>query len=104
MLDKGVIGYVRTYFKSKNVTPYDEYIKVEQKELASELECFDKKTLRDWLENRKIPLAIRPTTLLNSLVEGSLIEVVDWDLIVASVKKWYVKRYYQKSTEKDLST
>jgi hypothetical protein len=48
---------------------------------------------------KKIPVAVRPTTLLNTLYEAGDLDKVEAQLITASLKKWYVKRYYEKSLE-----
>lgn len=102
MLEKGVIGYIREYFKRKGVSTYDKFRDaVEARESASSLENLNRSKIRFMLKN-EIPVAARPVTLLNTLNEQGSLELVEPRLIVASVKKWYVKRYYQKSIERNL--
>jgi hypothetical protein len=50
--------------------------------------------------NQNIPLALRPTTILNTLNDNDYLEKIDSKLITSSFKKWYVRRYYNKSIEK----
>jgi hypothetical protein len=99
MLNKGVIGYIKHYFKEKKITPYDEFVNVEKEELGASFEKFDRDRIRYMLRHN-VAVAVRPITLLNALDEGKQIEIIDPRLVVASVKKWYVKRYYQKSIER----
>ena len=48
---------------------------------------------------KEIPVAVRPTTLLNALYESGDIDKIDSRLVISSLKKWYVRRYYEKTLE-----
>jgi len=100
MLDKGIIGYVKNYFKGNGISTYEEFVKVvEKREFDSDHEKIDRERIRFMLR-KEIPAAVRPTTLLNALYGSGDIDMIDSRLITASFKKWYVKRYYEKSLEK----
>lgn len=100
MLNKGVIGHISHYFKELKITTYQDFLDtVEKREFESKIGKMDRKRIGFMLKN-EIPVAVRPVTLLNTLCESGDIECVDSRLIVSSLKKWYVKRYYEKSREK----
>lgn len=100
MLDKGVLGSVKSFFKQKGISTYDEFVSiVEKREFSSEIGKMDRKRIVFMLKTG-IPVAIRPVTLLNDLWESGDIERVESRIITDSFKKWYVRRYYQKSIEK----
>jgi hypothetical protein len=100
MLQKGVIGYIKNYFKKKMVTTYDDFLNIiEKREFNSSIEKIDRKKIQFML-HEGIPVAVRPTTLLNALYESGDLDKVEMRLIMASFKKWYVRRYYEKICEK----
>lgn len=99
MLDKGIIGHVTHFFKERKITPYDEFVNVvEKRELQTDLEKIGREKIRFML-NKGIPVAARPVSLLNALNDTGDIDTIEPRLITASLKKWYVKRYYQKGIE-----
>ena len=99
MIKRGVIKYVKDYFRKKGVITYSAFVNVvEKREYDSGFEKLDRAKMRFMLK-RGIPVAARPIALLNALNEKDTLEKIDPRLVVASVKKWYVKRYYQKSIE-----
>jgi len=99
MIDKRVVEYIEKYFEGKNISPYSKFVnEVEKREFREDVEKVDREKIGNLIRNR-IPVAARPTTLLNALYESDDIDKTDSRLIVSSVKKWYVKRYYQKSIE-----
>ncbi len=99
MLDKGAIGFITTFLKKYGITPYDEFFaNVEKREYSSKTERIDRDRLLYMLKNN-IPTAVRPVILLNTLCEANNIEHIDSRLVASSLKKWYVKRYYDKCQE-----
>jgi|WetSurMetagenome_2_1015567.scaffolds.fasta_scaffold67510_3 hypothetical protein len=99
LLGKGAIGYITAFFKKYRVTPYDEFLEnVETREYASKTERIDRDRILYMLKNN-IPTAVRPVILLNTLCETDNIENIDSRLVASSLKKWYVKRYYEKCQE-----
>lgn len=98
MFSKNVINYVNNYFESKEVTTYKDFLDVEARESKGSVDKLDRRKIRAFLRTR-IPAAARPTTLLNVISETAELKEVKSSLIVSSMKKWYVKRYYQKSRE-----
>jgi len=103
MIDKGVIKYVENYFKDKNITPYSQFVNViEKREINQSPDKINRDKIKIMIR-KGIPVAVRPTTLLNTLYESKQIDQVETSLIIASFKKWYVKRYYEKSVEKTMA-
>jgi hypothetical protein len=99
MLGKGAIGFITQFLRKNNVTPCDEFLlNVEKRERLTKTERMDRDRILYLLKNN-IPAAVRPIILLNTLCESDNIEKVESRLVIASMKKWYVKRYYEKCQE-----
>ena len=75
LLDKGVLGHIKKFFRDNNITTYEDFLDVEQKEFGDSIEKFDKRKI-DFMIDNEIPLAIRPTTILNILYETGKIDSV----------------------------
>jgi len=107
MISTGAIDFIRNYFKGKDITEYSEFVKkVEIREFGASKETISKSRLFYMLSNG-IPAAVRPTTLLNTLCENNVFEISSKEdakrfskLITSSIKKWYVRRYYEKKAAK----
>lgn len=106
LLNKGMVEFIKEFFDRHGVRMYLSFLSFWKKEEVmsySEIDNMDQAKIMFCLKNN-MPVAVRPTILLNILVDHrkELTEFKD-DTVVASIKKWYVKRYYQKAAEKNSS-
>jgi hypothetical protein len=100
LLEKGLVQYIKEFFDRYNIRMYPQFLQFWTSEEAAKLDIdgMDEPKIRFCLK-RNIPIAIRPTILLTTLMKYKKEFEVKNETVVASMKKWYVKRYYQKALE-----
>lgn len=98
LLQSGLVGYVSDFFEQKDVKIYNVFNKYwTEKEVNSAVDKIDLDMLLFCL-GENIPMAVRPSILLNTVIDYEK-ELVNLHpkTVTGSIKKWYVSHYYRKS-------
>lgn len=99
LLNGGMIQFIKETFDHYGVQTYPSFYSFWRDTEAKSLDIdrMDEQKIVFCLKNN-IPVATRPAVLLNLYMNNkALLAKLSNDTIVASIKKWYVKRYYQKA-------
>jgi hypothetical protein len=99
LLESGMIHYVQELFAARAIRTYSEFLDFWSK---SEAGVMNETRIRFCLEHN-IPIAVRPTILLNTMMkykEEARREVAS-QTIFTSLRKWCVKRTYEKALEQE---
>jgi len=104
LLRQGMIQFIKEFFDFNHVKIYNQFLSFwKNEEIKSEVDRMDYSKILFCLKN-SIPVAVRPVILLNILVDNKKdLTKLGSRLIVSSIKKWYVRRYYQKTLENRVS-